>query len=622
MSFVNLPYYRGVLQPVLCLRNDHLELTLNEDASAEFVDLATGTRWSMGRVALQEEGPIEVGHVWPRSERSICEQFPGRFRIQAVGGDSLRVTVLGRLGEPVGDFRLRVSLDGPWAEFRIDEVGEELPSLVFPPPIVSESLVLPRSIGQWVRQPLSSRYFYSLYGHLTMRWVGGLSGEQGWIAIFSEGHADAGAMVTEMTAAPGWLRSLGKWTGERAVRYGFTSGGYVGLAKRYRAWAIEHGLHRPLGDKLAERPALRSLVGGRILSFMQASPTHPENFEGRMVPVPAEIREHAETVRVRHTHADVQRLLRAAESEGVHGLAVIRGWIRGGYDETHPDIWPPEPALGSIEELRALPSASPSFPLALHDNYQDIYAQCPSFPNGVIRGVDGKPMAGGLWAGGQAFILNPRDGLRYARRNWPEIATLGAQGIFPDTVTAVRLYESHEPGNETTRAEDESLKIELLQFYREQGQIVGSEEAADFGVPYVDWLENRHSRLAGVSIPLWPLVFGDACFHARYAHGAVLGEPEPRWLTDMLWGYVYLQGQHDGDHPHRQVDDWNAHVAGVEMLSHAYLDSDGLVERTEWANGCALTANFGLAEFDGIEAGSYRIDGLPASTTDSGIGAP
>ncbi len=593
--------------PVLHRRNDHLEATLFDDGSLAFVHLATGERWTTGRVALQEDGPIDIGHVWPRTERSMCEQFPGRFRAKP-DGDAARVTLLGRLGEETGAFTVRLELDGDEAEVRIEDISASLPSLVYPPPIVTESLVLPRNVGEWRRQPLETRHFYALYGQINMRWFGGLRGDRGWIAIFTDGHADAGVMAAKMTAAPGWLRSLGKWTPNRAVRYRFTAGGgYVGLAKAFRSWAQSQGLVKPLEQKIAERPALRQLVGGRILSFMQARPSHAGVYEERMETVPTDVVEG--DVRVAFTHADVSRAIKSAAATGLHGLAVVRGWIRGGYDESHPDIWPPEPTLGSLEELRAINDASPAFPVALHDNYQDIYPQCPSFPRGVIRDERGNLMVGGPWAGGQAYILSARAGLEYARRNWPQIASLGMPAFFPDTVTAVRLYENHDPEDRMTRFEDEALKVELLGFFRDQGLVLGSEEAADFGAPLVDWFENRHARVPGQSIPLWPLVFGDTAFNARYRQGGVEAEVGPGWLTDMLWGYVLLRGHDESPSAEdRQVDAWNAEVAGVEMVDHRYLDAAGRIERTQWANGRAVTANFSDATFDGIPPGGYRTE--------------
>lgn len=606
---------------VVQLENEHVSVSVHDDATAAFIDRGTGGRWETGPVALQEEGPIDVGHVWIRTGRSICEQYPGRFRLEQ-RGDRLRATLLGRERREVGQFSVKVELEGPWVRFGLDEIDESMPSLVFPTPIVSESLVFPRNVGQWVRKPLSGRFFWRFYSQLNMRWFGGLRGDDGWIAVFDGPHHDAGVMAAEMHAGPAWLKSMGRWTYPRTVRYRFTTGGYVGLAKAYRQWAGEHGLVKTLEEKIEENPAVGNLIGGRILSFMQGNTYHADAEEDRLRTVREEQRAKDGTMRVWVSHKDTKRITEDALSLGMKGLVVVRGWIKGGYDDAHPDVWPPEPALGSVDELREICRMRDPLVVALHDNYADIYPRAASWPNGVFRLPDGAPMPGGIWAGGQCYIINGRDGVSYAKRNWRQIKTLDPRAMFIDTTTAVNRYESYEPGNELTRNEDESYKRELLQFYKEQGQVLGSEEAADFGIPYVDWLENRHHRVAGESIPLWPLVFHDCACCGRYGQFTADVAPSgpANWLADMLWGYFILWGVRKADDWPQQrdafagtmhVDRWHARIGAARMTSHRYLSEDGQLEQTEFSNGLSIIANFSAEErtADGVtvKANGYVI---------------
>ena len=101
------------------------------------------------------------------------------------------------------------------------------------------------------------------------------------------------------------------------------------------------------------------------------------------------------------------------------------------------------------------------------------------------------------------------------------------------------LYESYEKGNTATRTQDRQSKEELLQFYKQQGQVLGSEEGVDFGVPFVDWLENRHERRCGETVPLWPLVFHDAVVGARYYTNGGSSSAKA-FLPHLLWGYAGL----------------------------------------------------------------------------------
>lgn len=585
------------------LENEYMKVVIYSDATADLLDEKTNTKWRMGPVAFQEQGPIDIGHVWLRSGRSICEQYPGRFRGKAVG-DSIRFTVLGYRLKEMGSFTCDVKLDGPWLEFTLSDIDQELDSLVFPTPIRSESMVFPRGIGLWLRKPMQERRFWTFFSHLNMRWFGGLKGDNGpqgagWIAIFTERFADAGVMAAEMSASPGWLKSLGTWSYPRTIRYRFTKGGYVGLAKAYRAWAIENGLYVSLKNKMEKRPALKNLLGGRILSITQAYPTYTRRwFDDRLRPFDESLIDGK--MRIFVTHSQARQVIEQARQLGMKkGLAVLRGWINGGYDWSHPDIWPPERQLGTVEELKGLCSMAGPITVGLHDNYQDIYEQCPSFPNGVVRLANGDLLAGGYWAGGQAYILNSREGLRYAERNWPKLATLNLSLLYTDTTTAVQNYESFEPGNTQTRSQDVEKKGRLLKFFTDKGIVLGSEWGADFGIPYLDYASTRHSRVAGESVPLWPLVLHDAVFSVR--SGSAGRQARPGWLENMLWGYVisFRVRGFDGWKEQAEnfkstlcVDRWNERIGAEQMTDHKFLTDDFAVEQTTFGNGLSIVVNF------------------------------
>lgn len=585
--------------------NEFLSVTVHADASADIRDKNNDTSWRMGSVAFQEDGPIEVGHVWLRTDRSLCEQFPGRF-LGVREGDAIRFTLLGREGQPAGDFHCEFSLDGPWFEVRVVRIDESLPSLVFPPPIQTESLVVPQGVGRWIKKPLAGRHFWVFPAHLNMRWFGGLRGEHGWLAIIDEGHADAGVLAAQLTATTGWLKSLDRWQGRRTVRYHFVRGNYVTLAKTFRTYAKAKDLFFSLAEKAQANPALQNLIGSRAVFFWLARTLHPENRAARLLP-PLEGPQ-TPSLKVHLTYADVLKLVAQAKSAGLQrGLLALCGWIRGGYDESHPDIWPPEPALGSLDEFKALLAHPDPFTVAVHDNYQDIYAHSPSWPEGVNRLRSGAPMPGGFWAGGQAYLLNSRASLAYLRRNWEHLGKLPLRAVYCDTTTAVQLYESHAPGDTQTRAEDEAGKIALLEFYKQQGVVLGSEGACDFGVRHTDFLlPFDQTHVPGETIPLWPLVFGDSVisYATSDATTTSLSDLRRQWLLQMLRGNQvrwYFSSQSDWDQSREAftesfiVDRWCERTATSEMLSHRFLTDE--VEEVTYANGLSLIVNLSTADF-------------------------
>ncbi len=609
-------------------RNECLDVTVFDDASAEMIDKRTGQIWRMGAVALQEIGPVENDLCWNRGQRLIGEQYAGRFRGEALGEGRVRFVVVDEQGERQGALVCRYLLTGAWLSVEVEGIEESLASLCFPPPVRSASLVLPVGMGQWLREPLGrfERRVYRFAGHgLNMRWLGGLAQDErhGWIAILHKGHADAGVMHAGGSATPLWLRSMGSWQGPRVVRYGFTDNGYVGLARLFRGWADAHGLRVPLAAKLQSRPHLAEVLGGRKLSFMYAKPFHPRTYEDQWLEPPPQEQGRSDGPVVLTSFAQGREIIDDARSQGWHkGIAQMLGWIRGGFDDCYPDSWPPEPALGSLGELDALWGRRDCL-VGIADNYADIYAQSPSFPAGIIRRPDGSRLRGGIWGGGQCYLLDYGQSIEAARRNAAHYVEHGLRAIYCDTATAVQLYENYDPAHRMTRQDDEDRRVALLRMFRDQGMVIGSEAGCDFGVPVIDWSPSPARHAPGVSVPLWPLVFhdchiafSDAISQDVYADTPLTDGEMADWrrrlVPLMLYGYHVGHSRITGRNWPRirrqvadaaeLVDPWIGRIAADAMVDHRFLTPDRLVERTEWSGGAAMVANFAgeVREVDGV----------------------
>ena len=300
-----------------------------------------------------------------------------------------------------------------------------------------------------------------------------------------------------------------------------------------------------------------------------------------------------------------------------------------------PISWPPEPSLGSLEEMKNVLGMDGNYITGLHDNYQDMYEGRPSFPKGLNVLPSGELMNGGYWGGGQAYILNSRSSLEYAKRNWAMIKDLNPKAMFIDTLSASKLLESYEKNNTLSKTQDQMLKIELLGLFKNAGKLVGSEEGCEFVIPLADWFENRHNRIGdGTTIPLWPLVFHDAVICYRYNSFKNIGQA-PVWLEDMLWGYAlhfFMDtsfgrikntggsekigfGASEMDEEAFKgtfhVDEWHQRIGTAEMLSHRFLTEDFKVEETIFEPGISIICNFSnedrTVEGKNIKAYSYLI---------------
>ena len=603
------------------LENDHLGVKVFSDASLEILDKINSFTWKSGPVALQELGEIEQGHVWLRQDRSMCEQYPGRF-IGHREGDSIIFTLIGRQDRIWGTFRCTFQLERDWLSLVTDQIDEAIPSLVFPPPIESDELIIPRGIGQLLsgreRRSIYTRYLHTFFTHLNMRFIGGQKEGHAWIGIYEDGFEDACCLLANGTVSPGYMRSLGKWTHGYRMKYRFVKGNYVDVAKTYREDFMKKGLFRALSDKVKENPTLEKYIGGRGFWISLAYPGYRKEFmEEYLLSEEQSARRGGEEVNVHLTYQGLKAFIDRLRANGLkRGFLKVAGWINRGYDASHPDVWPPEPSLGGVEELKEIMGMNAPFALGLHDNYQDIYETTESFPDGVCRLPDGSFQIGGAWAGGQAYIVHGTAGLNYAKRNWEKLKILKPGGMMVDTTTAMHLYQSYEKGKERTKGDDLEAKTAMVRFYKDQGTLFGSEEVADFAIPHIDWYETRHQRVQGETIPLWPLVFHDAALLMSYGSGmpdqVPPGTTPIQWLEAMQWGYMLHYFYRDNfDYglfgKSFFVDSWHQKVALAEMTHHEFMDEARTVEKTIFSGGQAIICNYGS---DPVSIGGEVIEGM------------
>jgi len=76
---------------------------------------------------------------------------------------------------------------------------------------------------------------------------------------------------------------------------------------------------------------------------------------------------------------------------------VIHNWQHMGFDRKLPDIWPPNPVLGTIDELKAVGDlcAEAGIFWGLHDNYMDFYPEADRFSYELVaRDSTGQPLVG------------------------------------------------------------------------------------------------------------------------------------------------------------------------------------------------------------------------------------
>ena len=228
-------------------------------------------------------------------------------------------------------------------------------------------------------------------------------------------------------------------------------------------------------------------------------------------------------------------------------MLVLNGWINRGYDNRHPDILPAAPEIGGNEGLIACSRRVKALGwlFGLHDNYQDMYRDAPSWSEEfIIKNPDGSLRKGGVWAGGPCWLICSRKSIELAQRpqNIPQVKELFAPTLyFSDTIFAAGLYACFDPNHPATPADDMRYKQQLCDYLRGQFGLFGSEEGREWGVAHADYFEGLMSHRTrfqrpndtDIVIPLFELVYGDAI--PIYAHQSDRPKPNnPGYILDHI----------------------------------------------------------------------------------------
>lgn len=155
-------------------------------------------------------------------------------------------------------------------------------------------------------------------------------------------------MAWGLTCTPVYQKALGAWRATYGVRMSFHTGSYVGAAKRFRKWADQHGLTTTLKQKAKKYPELTKFLGGKLYTAYVAYPERAERKAG--LPLFNENNPKKES-KAKYSYSKLIAQLKDPKALNIkQGILNIRGWIRGGYDYSHPDIFPLENPSGTPEQ--------------------------------------------------------------------------------------------------------------------------------------------------------------------------------------------------------------------------------------------------------------------------------
>ncbi|MBN2325616.1 MAG: hypothetical protein JXR73_00585 [Candidatus Omnitrophica bacterium] len=610
--------------------------------------------FNAGAIWQSAPGAGSLGYVMAENEKQEAFRFPLN-QLTVLSQSKKKCVLQKRIGEStLVELQISAEKNDPVIRFSW-EAGEnwtlhhiEWTGLLWTTDALGGGAVIPRLIGEFfpANHPLEFQQIFSTYGgwgglHIPMA---AMLREQS-NALLSWNSPDISVNIQSLLQTdenfPGAKQTSidlqsAEPSGEFFLRVG-KGNSYVDAAQSYREMARKDGLLVSLEQKARKSREVKKLAGAA--EFKPFVCIRFQEQDGAA----------AERVVNSYTEEDCIELARHLHDDLNLNkvLFVLAGWIHRGYDNQHPDILPAAPEIGGNEGVARISETVRSFGylFGLHDNYQDMYEDAPSWNEDMlIVEKDGRCKKGGVWAGGQAWLIASDHGLELAHRNLPEIKKLfSPNAYFIDTTYAAPLYESFQSGDRMTRIDDLQFKRELSRYAAGMFGVHGSETGFAFGVPvshYFEGILSTHDFIkdfpnpGAEEIPLFPLIFHDCV--AMYTHQGdraglgdarkilkhlVLGEmplynipPHQYWRREMKEpdlndpDYCFARindGWGAGKHPvdrfikntYEFLSPFAEAVAAEPMTDHQFLREDRSVEMSRFGEHWQVIVNYGPGDY-------------------------
>ena len=192
------------------------------------------------------------------------------------------------------------------------------------------------------------------------------------------------------------------------------------------------------------------------------------------------------------TFARVRDIADALKEKGVEGAELqLVGWNISGHDGRFPQLMPPEEKLGGIEELKKTIDyvKNLGYRISLHTNTIDAYEIANTFTwDDVVVTRDGSYYQCGHYSGGYAYHVCQEQQLKNAKRDLPEVALLGCNGLhFTDVISIVVPDTCCSAEHPCSTARGIQLAQENMHYTRELFGGFSSEGPMDFALKDLDF---------------------------------------------------------------------------------------------------------------------------------------
>lgn len=330
-----------------------------------------------------------------------------------------------------------------------------------------------------------------------------------------------------------------------------------------------------------------------------------------------------------------EALEKSAKYGLTHSVAVFHSWQRWGYDYRLPDIYPPNPKCGSLEDFKRLSDVcrDQGMLFAPHDNYIDIYPDSTGFSYDLVCfSAAESPIKGWFNAGrkAQAYCFRPDKFLPFLERNLKLIRdNIAPDAYFVDVFSSIRAFD-YETREGEFHDMNEARDCWNTAFDRIREILGGnapqiSESGTDWLIGHLDGAQANHIRVGkGDSGFTWNIDCADseripwedavthkvfvlqgAGYPSRYAGGQDLhdhGTHSDDYLSDeILTGHAPM-----ADHGFSRavvrkywlLHDFLAEIAGEAISRVEFEDGNIHRQKVAYANGAQVWVNRGESAWE------------------------
>jgi hypothetical protein len=246
---------------------------------------------------------------------------------------------------------------------------------------------------------------------------------------------------------------------DRRVRYTFLTGddaSVVGMARTYRTYLTDVAGHGGVAGRAEYEPlfAAASRVPAVHVHLSQKRSKSRLTGDGEL--------------RVRTRFDDLPAMAETLKGAGLGDATIVLvGWNAEGRDGLYPTRFPVEYDCGGADGMgRALNAIRElGFQVGALDNYTDMYRRSPGFNDALAaKQLGGEPWRGGIWVGGQAYVICPDQALeRHVARDMRRLRDLGLEGM---------LLLDHFPGPGVLRCYDDEHPLTRSQYAKKMTDLV------------------------------------------------------------------------------------------------------------------------------------------------------